>query len=625
MNSKVDIYFEELKTSTNLPSPSGVALDIIRLTQDPNHRFDDLLRPIQSDPTLTGRILKMANSAQHAHLPPVLSTQDALLRVGTSALTHLALSLSVLDNNRNGACLAFNYDSFWSTSLMRALGVQILSNTHSHLLKPAEAFSVGLLMEVGRLALAQIHPTRYAQCLLANLNDNLLELEQETFFITHQQISWQMMREWNIPEPVLVAVKMAHSMQDLTDVHDEVGYLAVQLRLASYLSGIDYLDKGARDLPLLMNKLSLTFTDLDQIRSNLFQEWRSWGELLFLPAPEIGQYLLDFNRSHQSTADQQPCKIMVVDDDRIERQILSSYLTDQGYKVVTATDGDNALSEFIIHRPEIVITDYLMQPVDGLSLTRALRSNQETEAAYIILITADKETDTMEMAFDAGVNDFIFKPVQKQELAARIIGANRFIERDQKQALDKDSIRQEAVDLALAKRRFAALAITDPLTGLYNRRYATSRLETEWSTFTRHGRSFGVVSLDLDKFKEINDNFGHDAGDKVLQHFASILQQSIRSEDIACRMGGEEFIVISPNTDLTTIKSLCERIRNRVEKQQPQDVISKRPITVSIGAAISDLAIDANFNDTIKRSDVALYEAKSTGRNKTIINYFPTH
>lgn len=179
----IEMHFEELKSSKNLPSPTGVALEIIRLTQDSSIDLEDLSRPIHSDPVLSGRLLKIANSAVNGSMPKVLSIRDALLRVGTKALADLALSLSILDNNRLGICIAFDYDAFWRTSLLRGIAMQQitaqrLSDGKNSLLKPEEAFSVGLLSEIGRLALAQIHPQLYAEC-LKQQRGNLLALERE--------------------------------------------------------------------------------------------------------------------------------------------------------------------------------------------------------------------------------------------------------------------------------------------------------------------------------------------------------------------------------------------------------------------------------------------------------------
>jgi two-component system cell cycle response regulator len=158
------------------------------------------------------------------------------------------------------------------------------------------------------------------------------------------------------------------------------------------------------------------------------------------------------------------------------------------------------------------------------------------------------------------------------------------------------------------------IANTDILTGLPNRRYALSRLEQEWEAAQRYSRPLSVLMLDLDHFKSINDTLGHDAGDAVLVHAAKILKSTARAIDIACRHGGEEFLVIAPNTDGAAALLLAERIRLAIQAQQPQDLALTRPITVSIGVAGS-LGSKPGWKTLIKLADQALYQIKAGGRN----------
>lgn len=616
----MNIYFEELKASANLPSPAGIALEIIRLTQDSNLNLDDLVRPVQADPVLTGRVLKMANSVNNNPSGAMLSVREALMKVGTSALAHLALSLSIMDRNRGGICEAFDYDFYWSTSLLRGLSMRLLSQ-HKTVINPDEAFSIGLVAQIGHLALAQIYPNEYTLC-LQEKNKSLLTIERETFMIDHQQISQAMLEEWGVPEWIVTALAESWAPQECNFNDDsKETTLAIQLRLASILAGDHGLNGDISDLSSLLNYLKLSYSDFDEIRNHLFEEWCHWGKLLCIPTVEsFGNWNEAAEASPQQT-NENSLNILIVEDDRTELQILSTCLKQQGHRVLKASDGNQALRELILQRPQIIITDYQMEPMDGLTLTRALKSNQETQSIYVILVTAEKDPKTMAMAFDAGVNDFISKPIRHEELIARIIGAQRALRQQTDRRREQENIRRQAIDLASAKRRVEFIAITDSLTGLPNRRHAMSKMDQEWNHFLRNGRSLAILSLDLDHFKIVNDNHGHDAGDAVLQHFASILRQSIRSEDTACRMGGEEFIVIAPNKDIAMLRTICERIRARVEMQQPEHLKLSGKITVSIGAAIANLTLDREgWVDTLKRSDQALYQAKQSGRNNVIID-----
>lgn len=615
----MNIYFEELKAAVNLPSPAGIALEIIRLTQKPTLNIEDLVRPVQADPVLTGRVLKMANAAINNPGGAVLSAREALMKVGTNALAHLALSLSIMDRNRSGTCSAFDYDFFWSSSLLKGLSMQLLSR-HKSSIHPDEAFSIGLLSQIGRLALAQIYPEEYAVC-LQEKHKSLLAIEREMFMIDHEQITQAMLEDWGVSEWITGALRDSCSLQEEhADANDPATTLVLQLRVASILAGDHGLDGNIKNLPSLLNHLNLSYPQFDEIRNQLYEEWCQWGRLLCVPTDANFTPWEEQEPERDNPINPNGLKILVVEDDRTELKILSTYLKKQGHKVLAAADGNQALHELILHRPQVIITDYQMEPMDGLSLTRALKTSHETQSIYVILITAENDTSLMAAAFDAGVNDFIYKPIRHEELNARIIGAKRALIQQADRSQEQEHIRRQAIDLASAKRRVEFVSITDSLTDLPNRRYALSKLDQEWNTFLHKGRSLTILSLDLDHFKTVNDNHGHDTGDAVLQHFANILRQAIRSEDTACRMGGEEFIVIAPNKDPAMVQAICERIRSRVEMQQPEHLNLSMAITVSIGAAIANEVLDkAGWVDTLKRSDQALYQAKQAGRNTVII------
>jgi diguanylate cyclase (GGDEF) domain len=158
------------------------------------------------------------------------------------------------------------------------------------------------------------------------------------------------------------------------------------------------------------------------------------------------------------------------------------------------------------------------------------------------------------------------------------------------------------------------MANTDVLTGLPNRRYALNRLEQESAAALRANLPLSVLMLDLDHFKSVNDSLGHDVGDQVLIHAANLMHETVRTSDIVCRLGGEEFLVIAPNTDGTTALLLAERIRNAVENKQPEKLVLRYPITVSIGVAGS-IGAKPDWKELMKRADDALYLVKQGDRN----------
>jgi len=212
-------------------------------------------------------------------------------------------------------------------------------------------------------------------------------------------------------------------------------------------------------------------------------------------------------------------------------------------------------------------------------------------------------------ALDIGVNDYVTRPISQDELTARVTTQLR-----------------RNHNLAQLRNSFQAsleMAVTDQLTGLYNRRYLASHLSAMFDRAYWTGRSLSVLILDIDHFKRINDTYGHDVGDKVIQTFAERITGAIRGIDLACRYGGEEFLVAMPDTDINFANVVAERLREdiageKITLNQGRDVVE---VTVSIGIASTDYGTDVDTaQKLIKRADEALYQAKETGRNKVILS-----
>ena len=629
--------FEELKASGNLPSPTGVALEILKLTQRDNLNIDDLIHPVQADPALAGRILKLVNSASLFPRKKILSLKDAIIRLGFNAVSQLALTLSVIDKHKTGKCEAFDYQRFWSISLLRALAMREISKYTSTV--PCEdAFTLGLITEIGQLALAQIYPREYSECLTVNnqlINSHefckecnkhsdcsetnaklLLEEEFKLFQIDRNQITLAMLQGWGLSIDIIGAVQCFQNYQYETSLSDNLEQkLSTELVLASALAGQEALELSVTNIYDLSKNVGLSEEHLHEIIHKISFEWPAWKDLLSLEAKSNDLDTLAKLDPKNYSPESDGLRILIVDDDRIFLHVLTTYLTLQGHKVTCVTSPEQAFDQLFILDPQVIITDYMMEPTDGLSFCKALRANTMLNGIYIILITADQGSETLSNAFEAGVNDFISKPLNQAELDARLKGARHMVNMLKERTKEMEELRIHAFNLAATTRKLEKLSLTDTLTNLPNRRHAESILDREWSSCQRGG-SFAIISLDLDKFKQVNDDYGHGVGDQVLIHFAEVLSRSIRSNDVACRIGGEEFIVIAPQISRTNLPALCERIRSMVEVNQPSHLALSRLITVSIGAAISKLSLDKNgWQDTLKRSDQLLYAAKSSGRN----------
>ena len=254
---------------------------------------------------------------------------------------------------------------------------------------------------------------------------------------------------------------------------------------------------------------------------------------------------------------------------------------------------------------DLIIVSLGMRGFDGLRLCSQLRSLPEGRNVPILVVVSDGDRRKLTQALEMGVNDYLTRPVDKNELVARVrtqLRKKRY----------SDRLRHN-VQLSLE------MAITDQLTGLHNRRYMSSHLENLLSQARKSGKPLAFVMMDIDFFKSVNDNHGHDIGDEVLQEFARRISANIRGIDLACRFGGEEFVVVMPDTDVAFAYSVAERLRKSIETTPIQ--ISRAPgrlsVTVSIG--IAGLESDNDSAEALlHRADQALYRAKNSGRNRVV-------
>jgi two-component system cell cycle response regulator len=254
---------------------------------------------------------------------------------------------------------------------------------------------------------------------------------------------------------------------------------------------------------------------------------------------------------------------------------------------------------------DLLLISLEFQNFDGLRLVGQVRSLERTRHIPILLLTDPNEEARLLRGLDLGANDYILRGADKNEMLARArsqVRRKRYTERL------RDTV-QNSMELAL----------TDPLTGLYNRRYMETHVGTLVERSAARGKALSVLILDIDYFKSINDNFGHDTGDDVLREFAERLKASIRGIDLACRYGGEEFVVVMPDTDLGVATLVAERIRRRIAGEPFPIEKGTRGIevTISIGIA-ARMGPQDNASQMLKRADEALYRAKRDGRNRVV-------
>ena len=306
----------------------------------------------------------------------------------------------------------------------------------------------------------------------------------------------------------------------------------------------------------------------------------------------------------QESMARKPGKVMLIDDKASSVERLMGALAEP-HNVTVIQDPQEALFEAAEKNWELLIISLNLQEFDGLRLCSQLRSLERTRQLPILIIVEPHDNTRLLRALDMGVNDYLMRPIDKNELLARVftqLKRHRYTERL------RDNVQQSM-----------EMAVTDPLTGLYNRRYMETHLGTLIDQAANRGKSISLLVIDIDYFKAVNDTHGHDVGDHVLQEFATRVSSNIRSIDMACRYGGEEFVLVMPDTDMTLAYRIGERLR-QVVASVPFDVsVSKGPldITISIGIATMQ-GPDDTPEAVLKRADQALYRAKRDGRNRVV-------
>jgi two-component system, cell cycle response regulator len=313
-------------------------------------------------------------------------------------------------------------------------------------------------------------------------------------------------------------------------------------------------------------------------------------------------------------------RVLVADDDDAARRLLEVLLDSQSDCVVrSARNGQEALELALEFMPHVLVTDWHMPVMDGIDLCQALRSSEWGQGIYILMLTGAGEEDDLVAAFEAGVDDYLVRPVNRRALSARLHGARRYVQMREAWVRDHAQLAQMAAELTLSNKRFKLASHTDPLTEVSNRRAGLLALNQAWSSATRRGSPLAVISIDIDHFKRINDTYGHGVGDAILQYTASTLRKYSRAEDTVCRWGGEEFLVISPNVGQDVAMRTAERLRLAIEHSGIDIPGGSVAITVSLGVACWELGLQS-VESLLSNADAALYEAKGSGRNKTVVH-----
>ena len=301
-------------------------------------------------------------------------------------------------------------------------------------------------------------------------------------------------------------------------------------------------------------------------------------------------------------------KILLVEDSKVQAGLVRDFLEKTGYEVIWAENGKSAIKTAKTMSVDIILLDLMLPDISGNEVCRWLKLNDNTRGIPIIMLTAKDAITDKVAGLEAGADDYLPKPYNEIELNARIYASLRT------KAL-QDELRQKNHQLEDLLRQVEIMAITDQLTGIYNRRRLETVLEEEFRRTIRYKSPLACLMIDIDHFKRINDRFGHHTGDMVIKETAQIITECAREIDTVARWGGEEFIALFPQTKKEDALRSAVRIIKKVSEHKFPE-ISNEQITISIGiASVPDPSIDTE-EKLIHASDMALYEAKKNGRNR---------
>ncbi|EXJ16787.1 GGDEF domain-containing response regulator [Imhoffiella purpurea] len=292
--------------------------------------------------------------------------------------------------------------------------------------------------------------------------------------------------------------------------------------------------------------------------------------------------------------------ILVVDDTAGNLDLLGRILGDAGYRVRRQPSGNLAITSALASPPDLILLDIKMPDLDGFEVCLRLKQNPSTRELPIIFISALQDASDKVRAFLSGGVDYITKPFQTEEVLARVATHLRL------HALQRR--------LEMQNRELERLATTDPLTGILNRRSFSTYCQHYRARASRYGASFCLLILDIDRFKRINDAFGHEIGDRVLVALTERIRDTLREVDLFARWGGEEFIILSPDTPPERAGHLAERLRKSIEAATIDPIGT---VTASFGLAVN--RVGEELEDLIRRADHALLAAKEAGRNQVRI------
>ena len=502
---------QKLWSSSQLPTLPSVAIRLLDLSQNPDTEIKDVVDAIKTDPAISAKILKSTNSSFFGVQSKVTSIDRAVPLLGTTVVTSLALSFSLVEAAMTSGPMASHYNAYWLQSVVQGITAELLSEESAKGLD-CEYFLTGLLMDLGRLAMLKTIPKEYLPVLerVQNEQRDLHEVESEAFGINHVEVGVKLMENWGLPDTLINSIQYHHTPvsgileQQGSDDFELIKAISVTAATGDYFCSVN---KGAalKRLQELTGAIyNFTDTDLEEFLAKVRLRVDEGGDLFSVNTDELGE----------------PGELMAQASEQLAQLAVREHV--------------------------------------------------------------------------AGA-----QAVARQQAAER-----------------------ETQELATKNQQLQKQAMHDPLTKIYNRQFFNEALQKEISRCCRNAAPIGLIFSDVDKFKRLNDTYGHQFGDLVLQRIAKAFSQVLRSSDTLARYGGEEFVILVNGPTEKGLELVAERVRARIEAEEisfgDQRVAVAVAVTVSVGAAIAVPGrTETNLGERlIAAADEAMYDCKKNGRNQ---------
>jgi diguanylate cyclase (GGDEF)-like protein/PAS domain S-box-containing protein len=457
----------EIKASGTLPSPQGIALQVMRLLQQDEVSNQQIANVIKADPVMSGRILQAANALLTYQIRPIVSVVDAVTVLGFNTVNQLLLSLSLMDSHQSGRCKKFDYHQFWTHSLLCAISAQNLVR-QSGIGSPEEVFVLGLLSKVGSLALATAYPERYERILDQQATESeLTQIEQLEFGFNHNQLSQAMLADWGMPA-LFQDITLHHEAPSFSEVVEgsRAWHLLNVIHVADYFAALCLAKEPQRrkmipKLILIAARLGIEMNMLAQLGDQSLAELQTWSDLCAIKGAALDSFsglleavplvpeMFDLAETTSGRASAfYKLRILLVDDERVNLLLLQSLLEQAGHTVLTSANGAEALSKLEEFKPQLIITDWLMPEMNGIQFCQALRQQVEWRTIYVLIMTAQQGMEMLVEAFEAGANDYITKPISNKVLLARLRAAQRVVQLQEEMESDRQQLHQFSAELA---------------------------------------------------------------------------------------------------------------------------------------------------------------------------------